>query len=146
MQLSFQQRSVDLLQKFSQLLTWEDKYKKIIELGRALEPMDATLKTEDNLVKGCQSQVWLWATLTPEGKVKMSGDSDALIVKGLVAILMQIYSNSTPQEILQNPPNFIGELGFKENLSQSRANGLYSMIKQIRNYALAFDYILKSKV
>jgi cysteine desulfuration protein SufE len=146
MQLSFQQRSVDLLQKFSQLLTWEDKYKKIIELGRALEPMDATLKTEENLVKGCQSQVWLWATLTPEGKVKMSGDSDALIVKGLVAILMQIYSNSTPQEILQNPPDFIGELGFKENLSQSRANGLYSMIKQIRNYALAFDYILKSKV
>lgn len=146
MQLSVQQRTAEVLQKFSQLPTWEDKYRKIIEMGRLLEPMETELKTEENLVKGCQSQVWLWAALTPDEKVKIKGDSDALIVKGLVSILLQVYSNSTPQEILQNPPDFIGELGFKENLSQSRANGLFSMIKQIRNYALAFDYILKSKV
>jgi cysteine desulfuration protein SufE len=139
------QRTSELIQQFSKLATWEDRYRKIIEMGRALEPMDPNLKNDENLVKGCQSQVWLWATMTPDGKIRMSGDSDALIVKGLVAVLISIYSNLSPQEILENPPNFISELGFKENLSPSRANGLFSMIKQIRNYAMAFDYILKSK-
>lgn len=140
-----QSRADELVQGFSNLKTWEDKYKAIIEKGRALEVFPDDLRKEENLVKGCQSQVWLVASLMPNGNIELRGDSDALIVKGLVAILLKIYSDSSPQEILQTPADFIGEIGFSENLSPSRSNGLFSMIKQIRNYAIAFDYILKSQ-
>lgn len=130
---------------FSQLPSWEEKYKKIIAMGRALAEMPESLKTEENKVKGCQSQVWLHASLNASQEVVLVGDSDALIVKGLVALLLAVYSPSKPQDILQNPPDFIKDLGFEGNLSPSRTNGLYSMIQQIRNYAIAFDYLLKSQ-
>jgi len=139
------ERQKKIILEFSRLLDWEDRYKKVIEMGRELPPMPEALKIEDNRVKGCQSQVWLSAQLSDQGNVVFQGDSDALIVKGLVALLLKVYSNSKPDDILQSPPEFLRELGFEGNLSPSRANGLHSMLKQIRLYATAFAYVLKSK-
>lgn len=143
--MNIQERQKKIISDFSQYQDWEDRYKKIIELGKSLPEMPAQFKTEQNLVKGCQSQVWLHADLSPENKVRFIGDSDAILVRGLVAILLEIYSQSTPAEILATPPEFLKELGFEGNLSPSRANGLHSMLKQIKMYATAFDYLLKTK-
>ena len=139
---SLEKRRTQLKNDFLRLTNWEDKYKKIIELGRALPPMDPQFVTDDNKVKGCQSQVWLHASLNSQKEIELQGDSDALIVKGLVAVLIFVYSQSSPQDVLQNPPDFLKELGFEANLSPSRTNGLYSMIKQIKYYATAFQYLL----
>ncbi|MGZ3772090.1 MAG: SufE family protein [Pseudobdellovibrionaceae bacterium] len=143
--MSSQEKQNKIISDFSALTQWEDRYKKIIEMGKALPPMPNDLKTEQNLVKGCQSQVWLSAKLNDQGLVELTGDSDALIVKGLVSLLLFIYSNASPAEILATPPDFLKALGFEGNLSPSRANGLFSMLKQIKLYATAFDYLLKSK-
>lgn len=143
--LTIQERQSKVIADFSVHTQWEERYKKIIEMGRALPSMSEEQKTEKNLVKGCQSQVWLHAALNEQGQVNLQGDSDALIVKGLVALLLYIYSGSTPAEILATPPEFLKALGFEGNLSPSRANGLHSMLKQIKNYAMAFDYLLKSR-
>ncbi len=137
-----QQKIID---EFSKLSSWDEKYKKIIDLGKKLSAFPEEYRTEQNKVKGCQSQVWLHASLTQDGKVELFADSDALIVKGLVALLLQIYSLQTPQEILSNPPEFLRAIGFDQNLSPSRSNGLHSMIKQIKHYAMAFDYLQKNK-
>jgi cysteine desulfuration protein SufE len=134
-----------IIQIFTDLSSWEDRYKKIIEMGKGLPPMPDELKIDKNVVKGCQSQVWLSADLTPEGKIIFHGDSDALIVKGLVGLLIGVYSSCTPDEILKTPPDFLKSLGFEGNLSPSRTNGLHSMLKQIRHYATAFDYLIKTK-
>ena len=107
--------------------------------------MDESLKIEQNIVKGCQSQVWLHASLDNQGHMILQGDSDALIVKGLVGLLLKIYSGSSPADVLMTPPDFLKALGFEGNLSPSRSNGLHSMLKQIKLYAAAFDYLLKSK-
>jgi cysteine desulfuration protein SufE len=138
-------RQNKVIADFSVHSQWEDRYKKIIEIGKALPEMAENLKTEQNIVKGCQSQVWLHAALNDQGQVMLQGDSDALIVKGLVALLLAVYSGATPEEILATPPEFLKALGFEGNLSPSRANGLHAMLKQIKNYALAFDYLLKSR-
>jgi len=122
---------------FLKFSNWEDRYTRLIEMGKELEIMDQSFKTEQNLVKGCQSQVWLFAELKDQ-KVVFYADSDASIVKGLIALLVYVYSNSTPDEILMTKPVFLEEMGLKEHLSMSRANGLNSMIKQISLYALAF--------
>lgn len=143
--MNIQEKQNKLIQDFSSLQQWEDRYKKIIELGKSLPEMPESLKTEQNIVKGCQSQVWLSATLDEQGRVVLQGDSDALIVKGLVGLLLQVYSGSSPAEILATPPEFLKALGFEGNLSPSRANGLHSMLKQIKLYATAFDYLLKTK-
>lgn len=143
--MNIQDRQKAIVTEFSQLESWEDRYKKIIELGKALPAMPEELKTESNIVKGCQSQVWLSASLNEHGEVVLLGDSDALIVKGLVSLLLSLYSGSAPAEILQTPPEFLKTLGFEGNLSPSRANGLHSMLKQIKLYATAFDYLLKTK-
>ena len=149
-----------LVKEFSSLPSWEDRYKRIIEMGKALPELPEKFKTEDLKVKGCQSQVWLVANLEnatgashetdkaesesaeqPVRKViEFQADSDALIVKGLIAILLKVYSGRTPKEILEIQPDFIAELGFGSNLSPSRANGLQAMVKQIKYYALAFSY------
>lgn len=139
------QRQEQLIKEFSALSDWEDRYKRIIEIGKKLPEMPESLKTEQNIVKGCQSQVWLSAELAEQGTIRLQGDSDALIVKGLVGLLLSVYSGSTPAEILATPPEFLKALGFEGNLSPSRANGLHSMLKQIRHYAMAFDYLIKSK-
>ncbi|MCB0378675.1 MAG: SufE family protein [Bdellovibrionales bacterium] len=133
-----QKRQKTLVDEFSQCKDWESRYKKIIAMGKSLEKLDESLYQEKFLVKGCQSQVWLHAHLDSHGKVILQADSDALIVKGLVSLLLNIYSGLTPDEILSTSPDFIKELGFQKHLSPSRANGFLSMIKQIMLYAQAF--------
>ncbi|MBV2167825.1 MAG: SufE family protein [Bdellovibrio sp.] len=142
---SIKERQDQVIQEFSALTQWEDRYKKIIDLGKTLPELSEDLKTEQNIVKGCQSQVWLVAHLNEQGQVVLQGDSDALIVKGLVGLLLRVYSGATPSEILSTPPEFLRALGFEGNLSPSRANGLHSMLKQIKLYATAFEYLLKNK-
>lgn len=140
-----QERQKALIEEFNRWSQWEDRYKRIIELGKALPEMSEALKTEENKVKGCQSQVWLHAALNERGEMILQGDSDALLVKGLVALLLQIYSNAKPEDVLASPPEFLKALGFEGNLSPSRANGLHSMLKQIKLYATAFQYLLQTK-
>lgn len=126
-------------QQFPVSLNWEDKYSLIVTLGRQLAPMDESKKIDLNLVKGCQSQVWLHAEYDELKKnVRFQGDSDALIVKGLVALVLNIFNNLTPDEIINGDLIFLEEIGLKAHLTPSRANGLNSMIKQIKNYALVF--------
>lgn len=140
-----EERQHQIIEEFQSLKDWEDRYKKIIEMGRQLPDMPEDLKTEENKVKGCQSQVWLHAQLTTHGEMILQGDSDAMIVKGLVAMLLRVYSGVNPNEILKTPPEFLRALGFESHLSPSRANGLHAMLKQIRLYATAFAYVLNSK-
>lgn len=141
--MSLKQRSQNISEQFSRLQSWEDRYKKIIEMGKALPELPESLKTEDAKVRGCQSQVWLHAKLNDQGQIIFQGDSDALLVRGLVALLLQIYSGATPEEIMTTQPDFLKDIGFEGNLSPSRANGLFSMIKQIRYYATAFSLLKK---
>lgn len=131
-----------LITEFKNFSDWEERYKYIIQLGKDLAPMDETHKVEANKVKGCQSQVWLFAHLN-NGVITFEADSDAAIVKGIVSILVRIYSGSTPAEILATKPDFLDDIGLRQHLSMSRANGLTSMVKQISMYALAYDTKLK---
>ncbi len=138
----FSQRQSELVKEFSKFSDWEARYKHIIQLGRSLPVMDEDLKIEDIKVKGCQSQVWLHASLGEDRKIVFSADSDAMIVKGLVAILIRMYSGLSPREVIESQPDFLKEIGLQKHLSPSRANGLYAMINQIKYYATAFDLIL----
>jgi cysteine desulfuration protein SufE len=131
-----------LNQQFNSIANWEDRYKHLIEMGKNLPAMLPELKTEENKVKGCQSQVWLSVKLNEDKTLHFFADSDALIVKGLVALLLSVYQDLTPTEILQTPPQFLKELGLESHLSPSRANGLQSMLKQIQYYATAYQYLL----
>mgnify|MGYP005713819719 FL=1 len=110
----------------------------MIELSKGLEKMDEQMKNDKNIIKGCQSKVWLHAELN-EGKIKFLADSEAIITRGIIAILLTIFNNRTPKEIIESDTNFIEKIGLKEHLSPNRANGLYSMIKQIKFYAIAFS-------
>lgn len=130
-----------LVAEFQKFQDWEDRYKYIIDLGKSLPEMREEDKTEANKVKGCQSQVWLHSTLD-NGLIYFSADSDATIVKGIVSVLVRIYSGSTPDEILATKPDFLDQIGLRQHLSMSRANGLSSMLKQISMYALVY----KSKI
>lgn len=117
---------------------WEDKYQYIIELAQELPPFPTDDKVEENIIQGCQSRVWLTARHA-EGRVQFLADSDAVITKGLVALLVRVLSNHTPQEILTANMDFIDTLGIRSHLSPTRSNGLLSMLKQMRTYALAFS-------
>lgn len=139
--MSVKAREQEIIAEFSQLTNWEDRYKKIIELGKALPELPAEKKVEDAKVKGCQSQVWILARLDGD-KIVFEADSDALIVRGLVALLLRLYSHATPMEILSTPPEFIQAIGLESKLSPSRANGLLAMIKQMKFYAMAFQALL----
>jgi len=132
----------NLKNDFQILPTWEEKYEKLIELGKKWPGLSEDLRIEDLKVKGCQSQVWIKAEMTADKRIIFRGDSDALIVRGLVAIVLSIYSNETPQTILSTDPVFLKEMGFDSGLSPSRSNGLFSMIKQVKYYATAFQYLL----
>jgi cysteine desulfuration protein SufE len=143
--MTIQEKQAQVIADFSAVTDWEARYRKIIDLGKSLPAMDESLKIEQNIVKGCQSQVWLHASLDNQGNMILQGDSDALIVKGLVGLLLKIYSGSSPSDVLMTPPEFLKALGFEGNLSPSRSNGLHSMLKQIKLYAAAFDYLNKSK-
>lgn len=127
----------EVIEEFSDFDDWMDKYAMLIELGNQLEPLDDKYKTESNLIEGCQSRVWLQADYI-DGRLVFLGESDAVIVKGIVSLLIRILSNHTPQEILDADLYFIEKIGLREHLSPTRSNGLLAMVKQMRLYALAF--------
>ena len=128
-----------IIEDFSAFDDWMDKYQMIIEMGNSLEPLDEKYKTPQNLIEGCQSRVWLQADYDEQSHlIHFTGDSDAVIVKGLVSLVIQVLSDHTPDEILSSDLYFIEAIGLKENLSPTRSNGFLSMIKQMRIYALAF--------
>lgn len=126
-----------IVEEFELFDTWEEKYEYIIDMGKKLAPLDEQLKTDDHIIKGCQSRVWL-ASDYKEGKILFRADSDAVIVKGLVSMLIRVLSNHTPEEILDAPLNFIDKIGMKQHLAQTRSNGLAVMVKQMKSYALAY--------
>ncbi|MCH5309989.1 MAG: SufE family protein [Prevotella sp.] len=127
----------EIIEEFSGFDDWMDKYQLLIDLGNEQDPLDAKYKVESNLIDGCQSRVWLQADYA-DGLIQLSAESDALIVKGIVALLIRVLSGHTPQEILDADLYFIDRIGLKEHLSPTRSNGLLAMVKQIRMYALAF--------
>lgn len=127
----------EVIEEFSDFEDWMDKYQLLIDLGNEQEPLDEKYKIESNLIDGCQSRVWLVADYH-DGIIDFSAESDALIVKGIVALLIRVLSGHTPQDILDAELYFIDEIGLKEHLSPTRSNGLLAMVKQMRMYALAF--------
>ena len=128
----------DIIEEFNSFDDWMDRYQLLIDLGSEQPPLDEQYKSDSNLIEGCQSRVWLQADLMPDGTVRFLAESDALIVKGIVSLLVKVYSGHTPDEILENEPYFVEAVGLKEHLSPTRSNGLVAMIKQMRMYALAF--------
>ena len=128
----------EIIDEFSGLDDWMDKYQLLIDLGNEQEPLDEKYKVESNLIDGCQSRVWLQADYV-DGKINFTAESDALIVNGIVALLIRVLSGHTPQEILDADLYFIEQIGLKEHLSPTRSNGLLAMVKQMRVYALAFS-------
>ena len=127
----------EIIEEFTGFDDWLDRYQLLIDLGNEQEPLPEEYKTDNNLIEGCQSRVWLHAEVA-DGKVIFRAESDALIVKGIVALLIKVYSGHTPDEILSSEPYFVEVIGLKEHLSPTRSNGLVAMIKQMRLYALAF--------
>ena len=129
----------EIIEEFSDFDDWMDRYQLLIDLGSEQQPLPESAKTEQNLIDGCQSRVWLTADLTPEGLVHVRAESDALIVKGIVALLIRVLSDHTPQEILDADLYFIDRIGLREHLSPTRSNGLLAMLRQMKMYALAFN-------
>lgn len=142
--MNIEETQQEIIEEFAEFEDWMDKYAYLIELGNNLTPIDPKYKVADNLIRGCQSRVWFHQELEGE-KIIFEGESDALIVNGLVALLLRLYSGRTPKEILSSEPYFIKEIGLHQHLSPTRSNGLTSMVKQIKLYALAYDKILEKK-
>lgn len=136
--MTIQEIQDNIVDEFSMFEDWMDRYEYIIELGKSLPLIEEEYKTEDNIIKGCQSKVWVHGEVNDD-KVVFTADSDAILTKGIIAILIRSFSNQKPQDILEANTDFIDEIGLKEHLSPTRANGLVSMIKQIKMYALAFQ-------
>ena len=128
----------EIIDEFAMFDDWMERYEYIIEIGKSLPLIDATNKTDQNLIKGCQSKVWIHADFDND-KVQFTADSDAILTKGIIALLLRVYSGQNPKDILDSNTLFIDEIGLKEHLSPTRANGLVSMIKQLKLYALAFQ-------
>lgn len=128
----------EVIEEFSDFSDWMDKYQLLIDLGNEQEPLDNKYKTDDNLIDGCQSRVWLQADLR-DGKLHLQAESDALIVKGIIALLIRVLNDHTPQEILDTDLYFIDRIGLKDHLSPTRSNGLLAMVRKIRMYALGFN-------
>lgn len=126
----------EIIDEFSMFDDWMQRYEYIIDLGKSLPLIDDLHKTDENLIKGCQSKVWLHSTVNEE-TVKYTADSDAILTKGIVALLLRVFSDQKPQDIVAADTSFIDEIGLKEHLSPTRANGLVSMVKQIKMYAIA---------
>ena len=127
----------EIIEEFSEFTDWMDKYQMLIDLGNELDVLNEKYKTESNLIDGCQSRVWLQCDYI-DGKLVFTADSDALIVKGIIALLIRVINNHTPQEILDADLYFIDKIGLKDHLSPTRSNGLLAMVKQVRLYALAY--------
>jgi cysteine desulfuration protein SufE len=132
----------EIVEDFAMFDQWDDKYQYIIDLGKTLAPMNAEWKTDDRLIKGCQSRVWLYTELK-DGKVIYHADSDAIITKGIVALMVRVLSEHTPKEIVDAPLDFIEKIGLKEHLSPTRANGLLAMVHQMKLDALALSAKVK---
>lgn len=132
----------NIIKEFAALSDWTERYKYIIKLGRDLDPLDEKYKVEENLVRGCQAQVWLHTRLEDD-KVVFKADSDAAITKGLVALMIRFYSDQDPDTIISTNPDFIQKIGMEEHLSPTRSNGLASMVKQMKIYAMAYKTKLK---
>ena len=136
--MTISEQGKDLAESFSFMEDWTEKYQYMIDLSKSLDKMNLDYKTDENLIKGCQSKVWLHSSYD-KGKIHFQADSDAIISKGIVAILLSVLNNREPDEILSADLGFIDEIGLKEHLSPNRANGLSSMLKQIKFYALAYS-------
>lgn len=128
----------DIIDEFAMFDNWEDRYQYMIDLGKTLPLIDSAYKTEDHIIKGCQSKVWVHADMKDD-KVEFTADSDAIITKGIIAILIRVFSNQHPAAIIEADTDFIDEIGLKDHLSPTRANGLVSMIKQLKMYAIAYQ-------
>lgn len=128
----------DIIDEFSMFDDWMERYEYMIELGKSLPLINDQYKTDDNIIKGCQSKVWVHAEMN-NNNVVFTADSDAIITKGIIAILIRVFSNQTPKDIIAADTDFIDDIGLKEHLSPTRANGLVSMIKQIKMYAIAYQ-------
>lgn len=135
----------EIIEEFSQFDEWLDKYEYLIELAKTLDKLDDSKKTPDNIIQGCQSKVWLNAILPADGKLRFQADSDAIITKGIIALLVRVFDNQTPQDIVNADLYFIDKIGLSANLSPTRANGLNAMIKQIKYYALAYSALQKNE-
>ena len=136
--MTIQNLQQNLIQDFEFFEDWTQKYEYMIELSKGLDKMDQEMKSDKNIIKGCQSKVWLHADYS-DGKIKFLADSEAIITRGIIAILLMVFNNKTPDEIINSDISFIEKIGLKEHLSPNRANGLYSMIKQIKFYAIAYS-------
>ena len=139
--MTIEENELEIIEEFSMFDDWMDKYEFIIEIGKELSVFEDKFKVEDNLIKGCQSRVWVQADFKND-IIQLSADSDAIITKGIIALLIRVLNNQKPEDILQAKLTFIKEIGLQEHLSHTRANGLLGMVKQIKTYALA--YIAKS--
>jgi cysteine desulfuration protein SufE len=128
----------ELIEEFGLFDDWADKYEYLIDLGKKLSPMSESFKTEENVIKGCQSKVWLHAEKQGD-LIVFQADSEAIIVKGMISMLIRVLSNHTPSEIMQADLYFIDQIGMAQHLAQTRSNGLVSMVKQMKNYAVAFN-------
>ena len=136
--MTIQEIEQQIIDEFANFDEWIDKYAYIIDLGKECPAIDEKDKTESNIIKGCQSRVWL-SCEHHDGKIFFKADSDAVITKGIISLLIRVYSGQSPKDILENEPVFIDQIGLKEHLSPTRSNGLTSMLKQIKMYALAFS-------
>lgn len=136
--MTIQEIQNEIVDEFSMFEDWMQRYEYMIELGKSLPLIDEQNKTEDNTIKGCQSKVWVHAEIN-KGNIAFTADSDAIITKGIIAILLRVFSNQSPKNILDANTDFIDEIGLKEHLSPTRANGLVSMIKKIKLYAIAYQ-------
>lgn len=128
----------DIIEEFAMFEDWEERYQYMIDLGKTLPLIDEQFKTDDNIIKGCQSKVWVHADMKVD-KIAFTADSDAIITKGIIAILIRVFSNQHPKDIIEADTDFIDKIGLKEHLSPTRANGLVSMIKQLKMYAVAYQ-------
>lgn len=135
--LTIAETEKEIVEEFALFDSWDNKYEYIIDLGKKLEPLDPKMKTDENRVRGCQSSVWLTADYK-EGRLFFTADSDAIIVKGLISMLIRVLSGRTADEIIEAKMDFIREIGMTTHLAQTRSNGLLSMVKQMKHYALAF--------
>ena len=136
--MSIRQKQDEIVSEFALFDDWMQKYEYMIELGKSLPLISENHKTDDNIIKGCQSKVWLHAELDND-KINFTADSDAIITKGIIAILLRVFSGHHPTEIIESDTEFVDKIGLKEHLSPSRANGLGSMIKQLKMYAIAYQ-------
>ncbi|HEX9827479.1 MAG TPA: SufE family protein [Flavobacteriaceae bacterium] len=136
--MNIQEIQNDIIDEFSMFDDWEERYQYMIDLGKTLPLIAEQYKTKEHIIKGCQSKVWVHAEMK-DGKVEFTADSDAIITKGIIAILVRVFSNQQPKDIIEANTDFIDKIGLKEHLSPTRANGLVSMIKQLKMYAIAYQ-------